>query len=181
MLNIEYWLWMLNLNIDFEYWILNLSIEFEYWIWVLNVECWILNIEYWLWNLNVTGAESDIKDSGSIFRLQTPGVFVSAEVLTMMGWESFSCIQLLSSTDGGKIPSSRNNDINCCRFKMWDFCCIWMDLLILSRLQGPSRVGVDCLEDGELISYCSFDDLIYMDLLGVWLGWMRTHFKYICH
>ena len=54
-----------------------------------------------------------------------------------------------------------------------------MGLLILLRLQGPSRVGVDCLEDGELISYCSFDDLIYMDLLGVWLGWMRTHFKYM--
>ena len=87
-LNIEYWIlsfeyWIWILNIEFEYWILvlNLNIEFEYWIWMLN-----LNVEYWMWNLNVTGDESDLKGSGSIFRLQTSGVFGSADVLMMMGW-----------------------------------------------------------------------------------------------
>ena len=33
----------------------------------------------------MTGSESDLKDPGSIFRLQTSGVFVSADVLMLMG------------------------------------------------------------------------------------------------
>ena len=39
-----------------------------------------------MWNLNVTGYESYLKDYVSIFRLKTSGVFVSADVLTLMGW-----------------------------------------------------------------------------------------------
>ena len=77
----EYWIWILNLNVEFEYWILNLNIEFEYWIPMLN-----LNIKYWIRKLYVTGAETYLKESGSISRLQTPGDFVSAEVLMPMGW-----------------------------------------------------------------------------------------------
>ena len=105
--NIEYWIWILNLSIEFEYWILILNIAFEYWIWLLNVEYWILNIEYWIlnieywilniehwtlnidywmWELNVTGDESNLKESGYIFSLQTSGVFVSTDMLTLMGW-----------------------------------------------------------------------------------------------
>ena len=75
----EYWIWMLNLNIEYQVWILNLSIEFEYWI--LNIE-----IDYWTWKLNVTGDESDLKDSGYILRLQKSGVFVSVDVIEVMGW-----------------------------------------------------------------------------------------------
>ena len=45
-LNVEYWIlniefWILNLNIEYWIWVLNLSIEFEYWFWMFN-----LNIEY---------------------------------------------------------------------------------------------------------------------------------------
>ena len=103
-MNIEYLVWILNLNVDFEYWILYLNIESKYWIWMLNIEywilnlsieCWMLNIEdwilnieidYWMWKLNVTGSESDLKDPESIFRLQTSGVFVSVDMLKLMGW-----------------------------------------------------------------------------------------------
>ena len=35
--------------------------------------------------LNVTGAESNLKYFGFIFRLQTSGVFVSEDVLMLMG------------------------------------------------------------------------------------------------
>ena len=76
----EYLIWVLNLNVEFKYLILNLNIGFKYKIWMLN-----FNIGYWIWKLNVTGAESDLKDSGYIFRFQTWGVFF-ADVLTLIGW-----------------------------------------------------------------------------------------------
>ena len=42
-------------------------------------------VDYWLWKLNVTGAGSDLKYSGSILRLQNSGVFVSVDMLTVIG------------------------------------------------------------------------------------------------
>ena len=58
----------MNLNVEFEYLIVNIAVD------------------YWLWMLNVTGDESDMKDSGYIMMLQNSNVFVSEDVLALMIW-----------------------------------------------------------------------------------------------
>ena len=63
-------------------------------------------------NLNISGAESDLKDSGSIFRLQTSGVSVSACVLMLVGSGQFFSSRFLRPMDDGEIPSSNHNGIN---------------------------------------------------------------------
>ena len=138
-MNVKYWklydkFWILNLNVEFEYWpwilniefwVLNLNIESEYWM--LNVECWILNVECWILNVKVKYYWGWV----SIFSLQTPGVFVSADVLEMIGWGRV--VLVLSDYCAQKmvweIPSSRHNGINWFHCWMWNLCRIRLDLL----------------------------------------------------
>ena len=134
MLNFEYWIWMLNFNIQFEYWILNLSIKFECWIWILNIEYKFKCYWSWVWyeRLCLYFQVADI----SCFRFW---VCAAADGLRA---GCFGCIWLLRPTDGGIITFSRNNGINWCHCWMWNFCCIWLDSLMLSKLKSPRRVRV---------------------------------------